>query len=457
MPPRVATFLTIIFILFLFRRESRKQGKVSGALWLPVMWMAITGTRFVGQWLSLGSFNDGGTGTEGSTVDAVYFLTLIITGIYILSQRQVLLSKIVKENRWLSYFFIYCFMSIAWSDFPFIAFKRYIKILGHPIMALIIITDSDPQSALRIVMKRCAFLMMPFSVLFIKYYPEYGRYFDQWTGQAYNNGVALNKNELGYGCMLFGIFFFWNFLTALKIENWRIRIEELFLSFGFLCMIGWLWYMAQSATSLTTFLIGAVTIFILGFRIINKKFIGTYLIVIVLFVIWADSSFDVYEKIVELLGRDPTLTDRTEVWEDALALVSNPLFGMGFESFWLGPRLKILWSKWWWQPNQAHNGYIETYLNLGAVGVLLLFGMLISTFRKISKQLTIEFDISRLRLGFLFAIIFYNYTEATFKAVHLVWTVFHIIAIDYHKPTTSSTSKHLVQQKDLLRGKIRTE
>lgn len=144
---------------------------------------------------------------------------------------------------------------------------------------------------------------------------------------------------------------------------------------------------------------------------------------------------------MELLGRDPTLTDRTEVWEDALALVSNPVLGMGFESFWLGQRLTILWSKWWWQPNQSHNGYIETYLNLGAVGVFLLFGILISTFRKISKQLIVEFNFSRLRLGFLFAIIFYNYTEAAFKAVHLVWTVFHIIAIDYSKPITPKSKK----------------
>ncbi|HRD67651.1 MAG TPA: O-antigen ligase family protein [Candidatus Competibacter sp.] len=441
MPPRIAAFLTIIFILFLFRRESRKNGKVSGALWLPVMWMAITGTRFVGQWLSLSNFNDDGIGTEGSTIDALYFLTLIITGIYVLNQRQILLSKIVKENRWLSYFFIYCFISIAWSDFPFIAFKRYIKILGHPIMALIIITDPNPQDALRIVMKRCAFLMMPLSVLFIKYYPEYGRYFDQWTGQAYNSGVTLNKNELGYGCMLFGIFFFWNFLAAFRIENWRKKVDEILLSLLFLFMIGWLWYMAQSATSLATFLIGVATIFILSLRIINKKFIGTYFIVTIIFAVLADSSFNIYEKIVELLGRDPTLTDRTEVWEDALALVSNPVLGMGFESFWLGQRLTILWSKWWWQPNQSHNGYIETYLNLGAVGVFLLFGILISTFRKISKQLIVEFNFSRLRLGFLFAIIFYNYTEAAFKAVHLVWTVFHIIAIDYSKPITSKSKK----------------
>jgi hypothetical protein len=34
-------------------------------------------------------------------------------------------------------------------------------------------------------------------------------------------------------------------------------------------------------------------------------------------------------------------------------------------------------------------------------------------------------------LGVLFAIIVYNYTEAAFKNIHLVWTLFHLIAIDY--------------------------
>ena len=451
MPPRVAAILTIMFIFFLFIRESRKEGKVSGALWLPVMWMAITGTRFVGQWINLGSWV--GDYTEGSTIDALYFLTLIIIGICILIRRDVILSEIQKQNRWLVIFFIYCFLSITWSDFPFIAFKRFIKILGHPVMALIILTDPNPSNALRVVMKRCAFLMMPLSVLFIKYYPEYGRYFDHWTGQSYNSGAMLNKNELGYGCMILGIFFFWNFLTALRIDNWRIKIEELLLSIGFLYMIGWLWYMAQSATSLATFLIGVVTIFVLGLRIVNKRFIGVYLIITILLALWLESSFDIYEQVIVFLGRDPSLTDRTEVWGDALALVSNPIFGMGFESFWLGPRLDILWAKWWWQPNQAHNGYIETYLNLGVVGVFLLFGLLVSTFHKISKRLVTEFDFSRLRLGFLFAIIFYNYTEATFKAVHLVWTVFHIIAIDYPRRTDPSTTKQAVQQENSLRRK----
>ncbi len=446
MPPSLATLLTFSFIFVLFRRDFHRQGEVSAALWLPVSWMTITTTRFVSQWINLGS-GQSVSMAEGSPVDALYFSILIMAGMRILALRRVVVGDILRNNPWMAAFFIYSFLAIAWSDFPFVAFKRYIKILGHPVMALIILSDPDPVNAFRTVMKRCAYIIMPLSVLLIKYYPQYGRGFDAWVGGATNNGAMLTKSELGLGCMLFGLFFLWNLLTARRIEDSRIRREELLLSTGFLCIIGWLLHMAQSSTSLVTLLIGAATISMIGMPIINKRFIGTYVVVAGLVAVWAEFTFDVYDTVVKLLGKNPTLTDRTEVWEDCLALASHPLFGEGFESFWLGERLDILWAKWWWQPNQAHNGYIETYLNTGIIGVFLLVGLLISTFRKIRIDLLSDFDFARLRLAFLFAIIFYNYTEATFKGVSIVWTVFHIIAIEYPRPLKTRTEQVVQHQR----------
>jgi len=290
-------------------------------------------------------------------------------------------------------------------------------------------------------MKRISYLLMPLSVLFIKYYPQYGRGFDAWSGEGVNTGIHLSKSELGGACMLFGIFFFWNLLMSLRIEDRRIKIEEFCLSLGFFCMIMWLLRMAHSSTSLVTFLIGVVTMGMLGLRMVNKRFIGTYVIVAAIVVVAAELIFGMSGKIIELLGEDPTLTDRTKVWADCIALVDNPFLGAGFESFWLGSRLEILWAKWWWRPNQAHNGYIETYLNLGFLGVFLLVGVIVSAFRKITIDLLTNFDFARLRLGFLFAIIFYNYTEASFKGVSIIWTIFSIIAINYPKPTRYQMEK----------------
>jgi O-antigen ligase len=141
--------------------------------------------------------------------------------------------------------------------------------------------------------------------------------------------------------------------------------------------------------------------------------------------------FGIYATVVKGLGRNLTLTDRTDVWKAVLKLQDNPIFGMGFESFWLGKRLEMLWTQFFWHPLQAHNGYIETYLNLGWIGILLLVGQFVGTLQKIQRELVRRFEFGRLRLAFLLAIILYNYTEAAFASVSFVWTMFFLIAVDY--------------------------
>jgi exopolysaccharide production protein ExoQ len=439
MPPILALILTVAFVFFLFWRESREKIEVSRALWIPLLWILVTGSRFVSQWLSLGSWTFPYP-DEGSPVDAIYFFSLIVAGVCVLSQRQIKLAEFVRNNRWLTIFLLYCLLAILWSDLPFLALKRFIKTMAHPIMALIVLTETDPQAALRRLLKRCAYVLVPFSILFIKYFPEYGRGFDNWTGLAYNQGVNLNKNELGYCCMIFGMFFFWNAMQAFRIRDWKARRNELVLSVGFLGMVLWLLRLAASATSLSSMSIGIVTMVLIGLPFVNKRLVGLYVVLGILAFAVAEPTFGIYKHILNFLGRDATLTDRTEVWHAALRLQPDPIFGAGFESFWSGKRLEKLWSIWWWKPNQAHNGYIETYLNLGYVGVFLLAVMIIATFRKIRLALLSRFELGRFRLGCLFAILAYNFTEATFKGVHLVWTLFYLIAVDY-PPMRSSRLK----------------
>ena len=432
MPPPLALALTIGFVAFLYIRGFRAEGKASPVLWLPVLWIMITGTRFVSQWINIAAPIEITGGAEGSPLDAAVFAALILAGTVVVLQRSVI-ARFTRENPWLVLFIIYSLVSVAWSDFPSIALKRWIKTLGHPIMALIILTDPRPMNALRIVMKRCAFVLIPFSITLIKYYPEYGRGFDGWTGEGYSNGVAINKNGLGCLCMIFGIFFLWTLLTRKSAANPRAKREELIVSCGLLGMIGWLLWRADSSTSLAAFVVGSATMVVLGSSKTNKRMLGFYILAGFIAFALAETNFGLTSEIIRLLGRDPTLTDRTLVWHDALALQPNPVLGAGFESFWLGERLDVMWAKWKWRPNQAHNGYIETYLNLGLVGIVLLALVIAATYRNIANQFLTNPDFARLRLAFLIAILAYNITEATFKGVHVIWTVFFIIAIDSHR------------------------
>jgi exopolysaccharide production protein ExoQ len=438
-PPIVALLLTVVFILFLFRRDVRERPNVTGALWISLVWFLIISSRQPSDWLDTFGFHSGATSLEeGSPFDACVYFALIAAGAYVLSKRHIQISEIIRNNQWLTIFFVYCFLAIFWSDFPFVAFKRWIKVLGHPIMALIVLTEPNPAEAVTRLMKRCAYVIVPVSVLFIKYYPELGRGFDHWTGAAVNTGITTNKNALGADCLILGFFFIWYLLQTWAMEKGKPRRNELFLTGGFLMAIWWLLSMAHSSTSLVSLLVGVLLVTILGLRFVDKRFIGTYLVISVLVLVAAEWAFGIYANALQLLGKDATLTERTVLWRDLLSVKVNPLFGTGFESFWLGERFRKLAESRWWQPNQAHNGYLETYLNLGLVGLFLLIGLLIATFWKGRRELLTNFQFGRFRLGFLVAVIAYNWTEASFKALHPVWFVFYIIALDYRQPRFES-------------------
>ena len=194
-PPPIALICTICFVIYLFRRDLRERPNITGALWLLVIWIVLMGSRSVAQWLYILHFPIAlGSPEEGNPLDALVYATLIGAGLYVLNKRQVSLSEVIHNNPWMVAFLLYCFIAIVWSDFPFIAFKRWIKVLGLPIMALVLLTEPDPDEALVRLMKRSAYVLVTFSILAIKYYPDIGRRFDEWTGLPVNCGIAQTKN-----------------------------------------------------------------------------------------------------------------------------------------------------------------------------------------------------------------------------------------------------------------------
>ena len=124
------------------------------------------------------------------------------------------------------------------------------------------------------------------------------------------------------------------------------------------------------------------------------------------------------------LGRNTTLTGRTELWGDLLDMVTNPWMGTGFESFFLGDRLDILWAKYWWHPNEAHNGVPRNLSDAGYIGLGLLGLLVVTGYRNAIAVYRRDRHAGSLRLAIVVIAPMYNFTEAAFKVTNPVWILF---------------------------------
>jgi O-antigen ligase len=121
------------------------------------------------------------------------------------------------------------------------------------------------------------------------------------------------------------------------------------------------------------------------------------------------------------MGRDATFSGRTTIWHILPSFVRNPWLGAGYESFLSGPRLaqlKAIIDKTF---QEAHNGYLEVWLNLGWIGVLLFAFLVITGYRNAVSAFQRDPAIGSLRLAFFVAVLMEGLTEAPFRMMSPTW------------------------------------
>lgn len=519
----LATLLCFLCIAYLFWVDRKQAEAVSAAAWIPLLWMFFAGSRYASQWLDLGppSYLSAEELDEGSPLNRNVFLFLVIAGMAVLGQRKVNWSAVLTQNSWLLLFFLFAATSTLWADDTFLSLKRWVKGVGTVVMALIILTEERPYQALGFVLRRLAYVLLPLSVLFIKYYPELGRSYDQ-TGAPMFTGVTFQKNSLGQICLLVGVYFCWELLfrrfkplssegriplsvglIILPLLLWLLyasqgeasragllgaaavalllvavylgweRVsgplqpvsseERIPLSVGLIIvpMLLWLLHVSQSATSRAA-LFGAVA-FLLAARLPFFSRRPPRLIVVGLLVVavigFLEYALGIKEWAIRLLGRRPDLTERTFMWDMLLQMVPNTWVGAGYESFWSGDRLKVIWARMGESSRfiQAHNGYIETYLNLGIVGVILLVIAILAGLRKAQKRLEHEYAYAVLKIALILVAIAYNYTEAAFKPLHNVFVLLLVAILQVPRVRVSGrTAAGEIQASTLANAMTRT-
>jgi exopolysaccharide production protein ExoQ len=428
MPPSLALFLWLICLLALLRYDPAREPETSLALWIPLIWIFITASRLPSQWLGSEVGSAAQAFEEGNPLDRTIFFVLILLAIGILISRSFNWGTFFARNLILVAFVSFALVSVLWSDFPLVTIKRWYRDLGNYLVILVVLSDSRPLEAVRALLRRLSYLLIPLSILMVKYYPQIGRHYSGWTGAVEYVGPTTGKNLLGVMCLISGIFFFWDTMTRWPERKERRTKRIIIVNFAFIAMTLWLLKLANSATSRVCLVIGCLVIVAAHNKWVKRhpRFLKVLLPACFCLYLLLALGFGVNADLARAVGRDPTLTDRTLIWKTLLAIDTNPIVGTGYESFWLGPRLQRVWQTIW--VNEAHNGYLEVYLNLGLIGLVLLVGFLAATYRNICKRLTPFSNLASLSLAFWLIILFYNVTEAAFK-YHLIWVIFLLVCI----------------------------
>ncbi len=422
----IALPLGLIFIFYLLRKDIKESPHTSAALWIPFVWMAVAASRPISLWLRPNNAASQATDfnyLQGSATERNFLIVLICAGLFVLIRRRHKFAFPFRQNSALYVLFIYAMLSISWADYQGVAIKRWIRGIGDIIMILVVLTEEDQREAVEHVLRRCAIVLIPLSVVFVRWVRSFGVVFHH-TGSPMWVGVATHKNNLALLCSFVGLLLIWRMVKAWPKPN----IWDLFL----FVLTLYLLQGARSATSLVVLLLGSLVLAIEALAKGNPKrltaLVLASLAALMIFqgILTSIGSDSISGIFFSATGRNTTFTDRVPLWQELIRIGSRkPILGAGFGSFWMGGLTYDLWSKFQWKPTNGHNGYIDTFLELGLLGLVFLLFFIVQTFIKARNSVEPDWGIGRLQFAFVIMILLHNVTETSMAMpTSFLWILF---------------------------------
>lgn len=369
--------------LWVIRRDVAARPGISGAVWIPTVWLAILASRPFSLWFDLG----GSATLEGSPLDRAVFFALMTAAVLVLARRPVPWGDVVRHNWPLLLFYGYLLVSVCWAHSPFVSLRRWGKEAGNILIVLLILSEREPVQALRAVFVRCACVLLPLSVVLIRHFPDLGRRYSQHSGGLEVTGVTTQKNALGATVLVCALILLFDWLERRRQPGADARLPPSMALPVLLVLALWLLALSQSRTSMLALGLAAMLLLSPLLPVVRRQVarIVPLLVIGVTLLLSLEVVFEWSRPAVAELGREMTFTGRTDVWRELLALRTDPLIGTGFMSLWDDPQHRGRLPEW--VAFSAHNGYLEVYLAGGFLGVGLLLILLASTARRLHRGL----------------------------------------------------------------------
>jgi O-antigen ligase len=163
--------------------------------------------------------------------------------------------------------------------------------------------------------------------------------------------------------------------------------------------------------------------------------------------VWSLLTENLINKLSYSIYGNPTLTGRTLIWDFVNYEISrHPAFGWGFQSFWLvGPQAPSVVDAPGWIKDMpyTHNGYLDTELQTGYVGLLILFTFLFATIHSIGRVRERSPRRAWLLLSIALYIMLTNFLEAVWFEPDPLWVLFVLVMAESCHYNQNSRVKRL--------------
>lgn len=254
-------------------------------------------------------------------------------------------------------------LSLLWSINPARTFSRVFALVGTTLFGIYLSVRYHSLSKHLVIISLTFISILILSLLFSIGLRKYGVMGGIHDGAW--RGIYYHKNALGKWMTVSAIVFLLQSTgTDKKRFFWLIA-----LGLSIVALV-----LSKSSAALIS-LLGLVLIFsLLGILRLQYELMASLITFTMLAVatitVWILDNGDV---IFSLFGKDASLTGRTDLWEFVTEIaMRRPWLGYGYGAFWAANGgAEEVWRAFAWTPPNSHNGYIDTWLNIGLIGLLI--------------------------------------------------------------------------------------
>jgi exopolysaccharide production protein ExoQ len=387
-------------------------------LMVPLLYFAADGRLLTKNKDYAGQFSSNGDATGGG-VARIEQLLVWCLACFIMSRAFPRIARAAVRHKAFSAFALLAFVSISWSPDPVDALRRSVLFGLTLLFSLYLAEYYDPQEQMLLILFIGVIAVIA-SYLVVFLLPGLGYGYDgEWKG------IFGHKNDLGM------------FVIFLVSPAFFLRLKQSLVGIATAGILGLAAVLILMSQSRTAWLLAFVfACYVCAYKLIARfrRRDATLLLATVLGVAGTMIALAVtqYDSLLRLLGKTSDLSGRLQIWAAvALAISKHPYLGYGYGGFWNqlhGESMNVSLAVGF-PVNHAHDGYLNIWLQLGLVGLLLFVWTLIVATRHGVRSLRLgDQNYVAWCLGIILLVIVGNIDESFIMKYNSLATMLYVMA-----------------------------